>query len=189
MTRWDWTGLRERRWTKHPDEEIRPAKTLWDVIQVAVIPVALVVLALLFNASEAARDRERDEKRARSDAENALDARRDDALRDYLDRMSALMLERRLLKSREGSSVRAVASSQTLTTLRRLDGARKGEVVRFLAEAGLLARPVSRLAVSKVDLTDAARTSRTSSTAGRARPRCRARASQVPASWAPRPKA
>src|SRR3712207_682976 len=27
--RHDWLGISERRWTKAPDEEVRPAKTLW----------------------------------------------------------------------------------------------------------------------------------------------------------------
>ena len=48
------------------------------------------------------------------------------------------MLDKKLLASKEGDAVRAVAQTVTLTTLRRLDGQRKGEVVRFLDEAALL---------------------------------------------------
>jgi hypothetical protein len=35
---WRWLGIREERWAKGPNEEIRPAKTAWDVLQAAVIP-------------------------------------------------------------------------------------------------------------------------------------------------------
>jgi uncharacterized protein YjbI with pentapeptide repeats len=138
VARWDWLGLTEERWRKEPDEEVRPAKTAWDVLQVAVIPVALVLIALAFNAAQTSRDRERDETRTREDRALALDARRDRTLETYLTRMSNLMLDRNLLKSPPESDVRAVARTLTLTTLRRLDGARKGEVVLFLGGSHLI---------------------------------------------------
>jgi len=47
------------------------------------------------------------------------------------------MLREQLLTSKHGSAVRAVARTVTLTTLRRLNGERKGDVVRLLYEAGL----------------------------------------------------
>ena len=52
--------------------------------------------------------------------------------------MSDLMSDRELLESRSGSDARGVARTLTLTTLRRLDGSRKADVVRFLAESGLI---------------------------------------------------
>ena len=138
MSRWDWLGLTEKRWRKNPDEEVRPAKTAWDWLQVAVVPVALVVIALVFNASQTARDREREEERTRQDRALARETRLDATLETYLSRMSELMLDRRLLSSPPDSTVRAVARTVTLTALRRLDGVRKGEIVRFLAESRLL---------------------------------------------------
>jgi hypothetical protein len=47
--------------------------------------------------------------------------------------MSALMLDRNLLRLRPRADVRAVARTVTLTALRRLDGERKGLVVRALS--------------------------------------------------------
>jgi hypothetical protein len=67
MSRWDWLGVTEKRWRKEPDEEVRPAKTAWDWIQVAVVPMVLVVIALAFNASQAARDQNREAERTRQD--------------------------------------------------------------------------------------------------------------------------
>lgn len=49
--------------------------------------------------------------------------------------MSDLTLNKNLLSSKRGDAVRSVARTLTLTTLRGLDGSRKGEVVRFLADA------------------------------------------------------
>jgi hypothetical protein len=56
MRRPDW-GLKEKRWEKAPNEEVRPAKTAWDVLQLLIVPVMLVLIALYFNASQASRDR------------------------------------------------------------------------------------------------------------------------------------
>ncbi|HEX8159088.1 MAG TPA: pentapeptide repeat-containing protein, partial [Solirubrobacteraceae bacterium] len=60
------------------------------------------------------------------------------------------MLDRQLLRSKPGADVRAVARTATLTAVRRLNGERRGLVVRFLAEARLLGP-----AEAKVELLDA----------------------------------
>jgi len=126
--RWrDWLGIGERRWKKAADEEVQPSKTLWDFLQLLIVPAILVVIAILFNASQESRDRDR--------AENA---RRDATLDAYFAQMSDLMLKHELLKAGSASPVKQVARTITLATVRRLDGERKGEVVRFLDEAGLL---------------------------------------------------
>jgi hypothetical protein len=138
MSRWDWLGLTERRWHKAPDEEIRPAKTAWDWLQFAIVPIALVVVALAFNASQARRDAASTTERTRQDRAIALDARRDATLEAYLNRMSGLILDRDLLRTPASSDARVVARTLTLTTLRRLDAARKAELVLFLEEARLI---------------------------------------------------
>src|SRR5262245_308900 len=91
MSRWDWLGLKERRWEKPPDVEIRPAKTAWDWLQLAVVPVVLAAVALAFNASQASRERSREDRRTTEDRALALDARRDETLRNYITQMSGLM--------------------------------------------------------------------------------------------------
>ena len=41
--RWrDWLGVGERRWKKAPDEEVQPAKTLWDWLQLLIVPAILI---------------------------------------------------------------------------------------------------------------------------------------------------
>jgi hypothetical protein len=59
--------------------------------------------------------------------------------------MSGLPLDKKLLSSKEGDSIRAVARTATLTVLRRLDGDRKEEVVHSLTEAELLIRDCTGL--------------------------------------------
>jgi uncharacterized protein YjbI with pentapeptide repeats len=137
--RWPaWLGVGERRWKKSPDEEVQPPKTLWDFLQLLIVPAILVVIALAFNASQASRERQREDRRVREDRRLALEARRDATLDAYLVEMNDLVLNRHLLTSARGSAVRTVARTATLTAVRRLDGRRKGEVIRFLTEAGLL---------------------------------------------------
>jgi uncharacterized protein YjbI with pentapeptide repeats len=137
--RWpDWTGVGERRFKKSPDEEVQPPKTAWDFLQLLIVPAILVVIALAFNASQASRDRSREDRRTAEDRTLAEVAREDATLDAYLSKMSNLILERGLGSAKQGSAVREVARAATLTTLRRLDGPRKGEVVRFLYEARLL---------------------------------------------------
>jgi uncharacterized protein YjbI with pentapeptide repeats len=133
---------------------VQPAKTAWDVLQLLIVPVMLVAIALYFNASQASRDRSREDRRIHEERALAGDAREDATLDDYIAKMSGLMIDRGLLKAGPGSAVRQVARTATLATVRRLSGSRKGEVVRFLFEAGLLrvARPFQR---PIVDLTGA----------------------------------
>jgi uncharacterized protein YjbI with pentapeptide repeats len=143
--RWPaWLGVGERRWKKSPDEEVQPPKTAWDFLQLLIVPGILVVIALAFNASQASRERSREDRRIRQDRALAEDTRQDAVLDAYLAKMSGLILDRALTSAESDSAVRQVARTATLTTLRRLDGSRKGEVVRFLYEAGLLRRTPSR---------------------------------------------
>jgi uncharacterized protein YjbI with pentapeptide repeats len=84
----------------------------------------------------------REDRRTREDRALAEDAREDATLDAYVEKISALILDRGLLEASPGSAVRQLASTTTLATVRRLSGSRKGEVVRFLYEAGLLDVPL-----------------------------------------------
>jgi uncharacterized protein YjbI with pentapeptide repeats len=59
------------------------------------------------------------------------------ALQAYFEQMGNLLTEYNLI-STEREDIRQLARSQTLTVLARLDGARKGSLVRFLHGAGLV---------------------------------------------------
>jgi hypothetical protein len=137
---------------KATDKDFQPAKTLWDWLQLLVIPLALAGLAFLLNQSQTDREQRREDQRAARQREIAADATREEALRAYLRQMSDLMLDRELLRSRPLDDVRAVARTVTLTTVRRLDGERRGVVVRFLAEARLIARGQTKVDIQSANL-------------------------------------
>jgi hypothetical protein len=138
--RWAWTGLPETRRPKAENEEVEPRKTLWDWLQLLLIPAALTGVALLFNQWQSSRDEERAQARAAIDRELAADGQREQALQSYVDAMSDLMVAHELRSAPADSELRAVARTRTLATLRRLDGERKGILVRFLWEGGLIER-------------------------------------------------
>jgi uncharacterized protein YjbI with pentapeptide repeats len=60
------------------------------------------------------------------------------AFQTYLDRMTTLLLDQGLRRSKPGNEVRDIARARTLTTLRGLDGPHKGILLRFLYEADLI---------------------------------------------------
>ena len=137
--RWrEWLGVGESRWEKGPNEEVRPAKTLWDWLQLLIVPAILIGVTFVWSASQSSSDNRREDRRIAADRAAAEEARQDTTLQGYLDQMSGLMLREKLLTSTEDSAVRPVARTVTLAALRRLDGERKAAVVQFLYEAQLL---------------------------------------------------
>ncbi len=109
---WNWTGF---------------DKTLWDWMQLLIIPAALSLSATWFNRSE-----------HKHDQKIALDNQRATILKDYLAKMSELLLEKDLRTSKDGDEVRKLARAWTLTTLRELDGDRKRSLLQFLNESDLI---------------------------------------------------
>jgi hypothetical protein len=129
---WDW------RWTGFTGSPSAAKKTLWDWLQLLVIPLALAAVAFALNVAQSNRENRREDERADRERALAADGRREDALQVYLDQMSDLMLDRKLGTSRAEPGVGSVARTLTLTVLRRLDGRRKGFVLKFLNEGGLI---------------------------------------------------
>jgi Pentapeptide repeats (8 copies) len=111
-------------------------KTLWDLLQLFIVPVVLVGIGLLFEMQQA----EREERRAEAERKLAEQRAQDEALQAYPDQMSTLMLEKDLRNSEEDSEVRTLARARTLTVIRRVDTSRKGEIMQFLWEADLVHR-------------------------------------------------
>lgn len=106
-----------------------PGKTLWDWLQLLIVPLVIAAGGLWFNRQQRAREISIENERAQ-----------DEALQAYLDQMSTLLLDeaRPLRQSGEGTEVRILARARTLTMLRRLAGVRKATVVQFLHEAKLI---------------------------------------------------
>jgi len=116
-------------------------KSLWDWMQLLIIPVALAFVAIWFNRVE-----------RRNEQAISLDNQREGALQAYLDKMSDLLLKEGLRQSEQHAEVRNIARARTLTVLRKLDGKRKGSLLQFLYEAGLIDKDDCVIHLSGADL-------------------------------------
>jgi hypothetical protein len=122
---WHWTGL-----VPETSEPKQHAKTLWDwlnLVGVLAIPV-VVGFGVAWYTAQQGKVSERDNK----------DNQREAALQTYIDKMSELLLHEGLRTASKDADVRRIATLQTSTVLPRLDGKRKGSVLLFLYEAGLI---------------------------------------------------
>ena len=138
---WEWTGLGD--------------KTLWDWLQLLIIPIVLAAAGFWFSDQQDARQREIEGKRATLERELGVQSAQDAALQAYLDQMSELMLEKDLRDSEEEGEVRTLARARTLTVLGRLDPARKASVLQFLYESSLIRTDRSIVDLSNADLSGA----------------------------------
>lgn len=156
-------------------------KTLWDWLDLLIIPIILAILAAMFSRIES----ERVAKREELDREFEQDRQMEAALQTYLDRMTELILEKGLRSSKGGSAdkdeaiggiqawliskfssglilpsdtfkvAQDIARVRTLTVLRQLDSKRKGLLLRFLHESKLIQREQTIILLNQADLTGA----------------------------------
>jgi uncharacterized protein YjbI with pentapeptide repeats len=154
--RYEWTGFGEAVQPKPDNGEVQPGKTLWDWLQLFIVPLALAAIGLWFAAQQDSRQQQIEEERANSAQKIEEQRAQDAALQAYLDQMSQLMLEGDLRGSDGGSEeVRTLARARTRTVLARLDSRRKGSVVQFLYEASLIEKDHPVVSLSNVSLRDA----------------------------------
>jgi len=146
---WKWTGL-----VKNPNFHKR---TLWDWLNLLIVPAVLALGGYLFTRSESQRSQETAEKERTVDREIADERRQDDMLQAYLDGMSQLLTdkERPLHRAELGDYLSTMARARTTRVLQRLKGERKGSVVQFLYESGLITTTHTVLTLRGADLGDA----------------------------------
>lgn len=140
---YEWTGFGETEIPKPEAGEIRPKKTVWDWMDLLIVPFVLALGTIVFALYQENRQTQIEEQRAQNVA-----------LQDYLDQMSSLLLDkdRPLRQSKEGSEeARTLARAWTLTVLTRLEGQpgtmsslRKGSVLQFLYEARLIGHVIDQ---------------------------------------------
>lgn len=146
--------------TKKETENFQSAKTLWDWLGL-LGTIAIPFVLFSFERTE----QRRSEKEAETEKKIADNNLREQALEAYLDRMSELLIDKRLKvlisknmhksdpKYQMLDALLDVARARTLSVLRRLDqdGERKGSVIRFLVDAEL----ISNLDLNTADLSNA----------------------------------
>ena len=107
-------------------------KTLWEFLDLLIIPIFLAVGAYWFNRQE-----------KKTELELALAQQREAALQSYLDKISDLILEKNLLATKDAAenspeaSLLDIAQVRTVTTLRQLDPQRQNTLFQFLRDTGL----------------------------------------------------
>jgi hypothetical protein len=136
---WAWTGIGPAAGERKGESEDRlHGKTLWDLLQLLIVPLALAGLGFWITAQQHASDQKIADNKAK-----------DSVLDGYLSHMSDLLVSGALLGAKNPtSSVLAVARARTVTALRRLDSGRNRLLTQFLADSGLL----SVIDLSSVDL-------------------------------------
>ena len=128
-----------------PTGEFQRGKTLWDWMALLIIPIVLAFGAIWFSWQEKKAERQ-----------IASDQSRETALQAYLDTMTELLLDKGLRESDLDDEIRSVARARTLTVLRKLDGERKGILLRFLHESGLISDKAGNVvALHEADLNGA----------------------------------
>ena len=132
-----WTGFRN--------------KTVWDFLQLLIVPLMLVAIGFWFTAQQDARQQKIEKKRAEAEQELAVQRAQDEALQAYLSQMSQLMLEKDLRHADAEDEVLTVARARTLTVLERLDPSRKTAVMQFITEAGLVQGSLNEKATGRKD--------------------------------------
>src|SRR5258708_525491 len=149
--KWEWLGASD--------------KALWNWLQllgVLAIPMVLVLGTLWFSAqqrqmSDAMMKNQHDTALAFSQQQRdtaraiAEDQQREATLNTYLDRMSELLLNQNL----HDPKVRELARARTVTELRRLDLFRKGVLVQFQYESGLISNAHPVVDLTGADLSNA----------------------------------
>ena len=122
----DWTGFKA-----YIDGTgmYHPAKTLWDWVDLFIIPGVLVTGAWWLVRTVRSVEGQTAQQRVEAERSIADERNREAALQTYLDRITELMLHRDL---RSSEALQEIARARTLTTLRVLDKQRQGLLVQFL---------------------------------------------------------
>lgn len=102
-------------------------KTLWDWLQLAIIPFMLAGGGYVFSQVQ-----------KNNDQKIAQDNQQETALQAYIDKMSELLLHEQLGESSPPDKVVAIAQARTATVLRILDSARRASLIQFLSGANIL---------------------------------------------------
>ena len=120
-----------------PTPGTQRAKTLWDWMELLLVPGVLAIGAALFIWVTDRRAHEAEDRHVKEQQEIVTGRAGETALQTYLDRMVEL-LKAGLLERQRGDTRRSIGRAETLTVLRQLDGERKGLLLQFLYESGLV---------------------------------------------------
>ena len=127
------------------DGKTVPGKTLWDWMQLLIVPALLAGGVFWLNQTS-----------HQNEVDAAKDAARETVLENYIDRMNDLFLKGNLSPQSDSTSeVVVVAQTLTITALERLDIERKVTMIGFLYNGKLIQTDRPIISLTGVDLTNA----------------------------------
>ena len=144
---WTWTGL-----PNQPSISGQPdgvPKSLWDWMDLLIVPLVLAGGALMFSRLDTANDRAIANERYVQERTIADERTREDVLQTYFSHMTELLLTGKLVTD---PSIKSVAHSRTLLALSRTDPSRKIAILQFLYESGLIRAPQPIIDLGNADL-------------------------------------
>ncbi len=138
---WTWTGFGFYTIPKRENYEVRLPKTLWEWMQLIIIPAVLASAAYSFTAWNSS-----------TQSMIAEDNNREAALQNYLDKMAGYLENRGKEDAPNEADLHKVVRTKTLTMLRRLDVNRSKIVVQFLRDSQLISTTTALVDLHDVDL-------------------------------------
>jgi uncharacterized protein YjbI with pentapeptide repeats len=143
-----WTGFGPRR-TGDP-------KTLWEWLQLLVIPTMLALGVFWLNQRQKQHEDRIEQAQKEREEEAAIQRAQDEALRAYLDQMSNLIVDRGMRKKTDDPDLRRLAQARTMAVLLGLDQDRKRRPLRLIYELSLIMKeePILNLKNAGLDTAD-----------------------------------
>jgi hypothetical protein len=116
-----WTGFGPRR----TGDSALPPKTLWEWLQLLIIPAMLAAGVFLLNQRQRQHEVQIQQAQKEREETAAIQRAQDEPLGAYLDQMSDLMVDREMRKKPDDPDLRRLAQARTLAILLGLDQDRK----------------------------------------------------------------
>jgi len=138
---WTWTGFQKN-------------ALLWDWISLLLVPLIVLAVAKGFSTHQSEVS-DTMGKQQHTDLQLAHERQQEVVLEAYLNHMSDLLLNKNLSRSQPGSDVRTIARALTLTALQMVGKNRKGVLLQFLHEAGLITQNKTIIDLRRGDLREA----------------------------------
>jgi hypothetical protein len=131
-------------------------KTLWDWMQLLIVPLLLAGGGYLLNSSaQQIREQISQEHQLYREEMIMMQRTQDEVLRAYLAQMNRFVIDGRLIDAPEDTEVRRLAQASTLQTVSALEPNRKRHVLRLIYDLGLISKDNPIISLETAELEDA----------------------------------
>ncbi len=138
---WSWVGVTDYTSMVHPDgTAFERQKTLWNWLELLIIPVVLAVGGFLFNRSEREKQQRIADENREEQQRIADENRQETIIEEYFTLITTMMLEKGLDNEDEGNqnTIRRLAAGRTKFALERINAEYQAKVVQFLYGSALI---------------------------------------------------